>query len=272
MVFVSAMYSVLDVIVIMFTLRVTHCIPTWTFHTNQITFGRNLDLKCTLANVSSIPSTIGPVDVKVLDGEPVTDSKKLEMAHKMYSLSIKSFTNDGKAIPYDCQLGSQNSGNTLNLTVENFIYSPKPSVVSYTNIEEKGDLFTLKFHNIDQPPKCTVSYGNINMTDKLQTNLTRNESLYDATIYVPNTQNRDSIQCLHSLKVSCDIGTKVINHKVETMSSGCHRIAAAQVVQETEEKDQSLGIFGLVVFSIVALVYVGGFIIAVIVIKRKEKK
>lgn len=255
------------VISVLFTLHMSRGDPSWIFSRNPVIFGENFKLKCTLPNSSTVRThkqeKTDVFNIKLLNGKPLKDTDDVTMDDRKSTLTINAYNQMGENIQYDCHHGTQTYRHTLNLTVENFRYHSKSNDASNNN----ANLFSIKFSDVLEIPKCTAVYENVNRTDELQTKSEQTGSLYNATIEMP--YDNTSPKCTQSLEVSCNIGQITIVQNVYTTSNECSPKIGKQTHQGTKEKGQMFGIFGMVIFSIVTVLYVGGIIICICMTRRR---
>ncbi|XP_076089187.1 uncharacterized protein LOC143059552 [Mytilus galloprovincialis] len=245
---------------------------SWSLATTPAVFGKDIELHCNLDDNTTLTnhrhwSKGDNVNVLVVNGKTVNDTKyseKLDKAKRISILTITSLEPGDVNVPYTCQHGFHTYKKVLNMTVENFEYHPSSNNAIFKQVDDHI-LFSMKFEKVFPLPACRASIGGKNITQLLNISSVRNHVFYKVEVSLK--YHHISKKCIHHpFELDCCVGTKTIKQRFETANDVCIEIdhQAKPVVQE-QEKDQTLGLVGLAVFVVFAGVFVGGFILGIII-------
>ncbi|CAG2226506.1 unnamed protein product [Mytilus edulis] len=268
------MESIIKCIVIyaVFLIQIVLGSPTWSLSSNPTTFGKNFDLTCSLSAKGSKDSSQsngdGSTDIHSLDGEPVNNINQVEKqhtVHRMYTLTTSAYNKDGEKVQYECLHGNNRYEHVLNMTIESFEYIANTNKVHQmvNNGNNEEDLFSMSFRNFTQIPQCSVMYGKADHSEELKSTSDAPGEAY--RIYLPVTAIKS--KCPKALKVTCNIGESKIVNTLRPANEDClsHTSKHSGQGLQGQEKDQTIGHFGLGIFIVVSIVFVGGFILGIII-------
>ncbi|XP_063411704.1 uncharacterized protein LOC134694602 [Mytilus trossulus] len=182
----------------------------------------------------------------------------------MYTLTTSAYNKDGVKVQYDCLHGNNRYEHVLNMTIESFEYIANTNNVhQLVNNVNKEDLFSMTFRNFTEIPQCAVMYGPADHSKELKSTPDSPGQAY--RIYLPETAIKS--KCPNVLTVTCDIGESKIVNTLRPANDDClpHTAKHAGQGLQGQEKDQTIGHFGLGIFIVVSIVFVGGFILGIII-------
>ncbi|VDI83003.1 Hypothetical predicted protein [Mytilus galloprovincialis] len=247
--------------------------PSWSLSSNPKIFGKSFDLTCSMSatgrngNVQSKQD--GSIDINVLDGEPVNDINQLGKRHtfkRMYILTTSVYDNDGVKVEYECGHGNTRYGHVLNMTIESYEYIDNANNC-HQLVNHEVDLFSMTFRNYTQIPQCSVVYGQADYSKELQSTFDSRNQAY--RIYLPVTAVQS--KCPKTLIVTCKMGTKRIVNTLQPDNADClHATLKQKQRLQGQDKDQTLGIVGLVIFMIFFVAVVGSCIGYIVIMECKR--
>ncbi|CAG2225824.1 unnamed protein product [Mytilus edulis] len=247
--------------------------PSWSLKSNPKIFGESFDLTCSMSatgrngNIQSKQD--GNININVLDGEPVNDINQLGKRHtfkRMYILTTSVYDNDGVNVEYECGHGNTRYGHVLNMTIESYEYIDNANNC-HQLVNHEVDLFSMTFRNYTQIPQCSVIYEQADYSKELQSTSDSRNQAY--RIYLPVTAVQS--KCPKTLIVTCKMGTKRIVNTLQPDNADClHATLKQKQGLQGQDKDQTFGIVGLVIFMIFFVAVVGSCIGCIVIMECKR--
>ncbi|XP_076083119.1 uncharacterized protein LOC143054107 [Mytilus galloprovincialis] len=246
--------------------------PSWSLKSNPKIFGKSFDLTCSMSatgrngNIQS--KQYGNININVLDGEPVNDINQLGKQHafqRMYILTNSVYDNEGVNVQYECGHGNTRYPHVLNMTIESYEYTDNVNIHQFVSNDE--DLFSITLRNYTKISECSVIYGQRDYSKQLKS--TSESQIQANRIYLPVAAIKS--KCPKTLKVTCKMGTRRIVNTLKPSYADCLHTTLKQTEGfQGQEKDQTLGIVGLVIFIIVFIAVVGSCIVYIVIMECKR--